>query len=363
MQERLRVVIAGGGTGGHLYPGLAVARMVMDLVPDAEVTFAGTVRGIESRVVPSEGFGLDTIRSAGLKGKSPAAIARGVGLLPLSAIDAWRLLARRRPHVVVGVGGYSSGPVVLLAAMRGTPTIVLEQNAVPGFANRRLARVVTAAAVTYEETLRWFGERGFVSGNPVRAGFLAIPAADPTVRAERRVLVFGGSQGARAINDTMCGAAPLLARSGLPLAVVHQTGTQDVVRVQVAYAAVGIAARVAPYLDRMDEEMAWADLIVCRAGATTLAEVTAAGRPAVLVPLPTATDDHQRRNAEALVRAGAAAMVEQRDLTPERIVGEIVALARNDERRREMGRRARERARPEAAQLIAQRVLQLARRA
>jgi UDP-N-acetylglucosamine--N-acetylmuramyl-(pentapeptide) pyrophosphoryl-undecaprenol N-acetylglucosamine transferase len=363
MDERLRVVIAGGGTGGHLYPGLAVARVLADGGPDVSVTFAGTARGIEARVVPAEGFALDTIRSAGLKGKSPLALARGVGLLPVSALDAWRLLARRRPHVVVGVGGYSSGPVVLLAAMRGTPTLLLEQNAVPGFANRRLARIVSAAAVTYEETLRWFGARGFVSGNPVRAGFPALPAADPSGRAERRVLVFGGSQGAHAINEAMAGAAALLARSGLPLRIVHQTGSRDMARVQSAYGAAGLEARVAPFLERMDEEMGWADLIVCRAGATTLAEVTAAGRPAVLVPLPTATDDHQRRNSEALVREGAAAMIEQRDLTPERLAGEIIALAREDARRLEIGRRARRWARPDAAQLIADRIRQLARRA
>jgi UDP-N-acetylglucosamine--N-acetylmuramyl-(pentapeptide) pyrophosphoryl-undecaprenol N-acetylglucosamine transferase len=363
MGEPLRVLIAGGGTGGHLYPGLAVARFLVETSPEATVTFAGTAKGLEARVVPREGFALDTIRSAGLKGKSPLALARGVGLLPLSAIDAWRVLSRRRPHVVVGVGGYSSGPVVLLAALRGISTLLLEQNAVPGFANRRLARLVTAAAVTYEETLEWFGRRGFVSGNPVRAGFLAIGAADPWHRAERRVLVFGGSQGARAINDAMAGAAPVLARSGLPLRIVHQTGERDVARLEAAYAAAGIEARVAPYLERMDEEMAWADLIVSRAGATTLAEVTAAGRLALLVPLPTATDDHQRRNAEALVRSGAAAMIEQRHLTPERLAGEIIALARDDERRIEMGRRARERARPDAAQLIADRIRQLARRA
>jgi UDP-N-acetylglucosamine--N-acetylmuramyl-(pentapeptide) pyrophosphoryl-undecaprenol N-acetylglucosamine transferase len=363
MVDGLRVVIAGGGTGGHLYPGLAVARLLVESEPSAVVTFAGTARGIEARVVPREGFALDTIRSAGLKGKSPAALARGLGLLPLSALDAWRVISTRTPHVVVGVGGYSSGPVVLLAALRGLPTLVLEQNAIPGFANRRLARLVTAAAVTYDESLAWFGARGFLSGNPVRAGFLAIPAPDPARRPERRVLVFGGSQGAHAINEAMAEAAPRLTRAGLPLEFVHQTGERDLARVRAAYEAAGLTARVAPYLDAMDDEMAWADLIVCRAGATTLAEVTAAGRPALLVPLPTATDDHQRRNALALVRGGAAAMVEPRELTPQRLADDIVALARDDERRIEMGRRARERARPDAAQLIADRIRQLARRA
>src|SRR5687768_13300008 len=161
----LSILIAGGGTGGHLYPGIAVARELMARVPGATVTFVGTAAGIESRVVPREGFTLDVIRSAGLKGKSPAALARGVGLLPLGALDAWRVISRRRPDAVVGVGGYSSGPVVALAALRRIPTLLMEQNAMPGLTNRLLARVVDAAAVTYEESRAFFGDKAFVSGN------------------------------------------------------------------------------------------------------------------------------------------------------------------------------------------------------
>ena len=202
----LSVLIAGGGTGGHLYPGLAVAQELLARRGDAHVTFVGTASGIESRVIPREGLDLDVIRSAGLKGKSLTALVRGLGLLPLSAWDAWCVLSRRRPKVVIGVGGYSSGPVVLLAALRGMPTLLMEQNAMPGLTNRLLARVVTAAAVTYPASLRYFAGRGFVSGNPVRAQFFegrrrhdqsdAPPGA-------ARVLVFGGSQGAHAINVAM----------------------------------------------------------------------------------------------------------------------------------------------------------------
>src|SRR5215211_2250896 len=166
-----RIVIAGGGTGGHLYPGIAVARELLSRRPDAVVTFAGTVRGIESRVVPREGFQLDVLRSAGLKGTSSGALIRGIALLPLSAIDAGRILARRKPQLVIGVGGYSSGPVVAAAAAKGIPTLLLEQNAVPGFTNRTLARIVSAAAVTFESTVSYFGRRGFVAGNPVRPEF------------------------------------------------------------------------------------------------------------------------------------------------------------------------------------------------
>ncbi|HZB26912.1 MAG TPA: glycosyltransferase, partial [Vicinamibacterales bacterium] len=169
----MRVVIAGGGTGGHLFPGLAVARELLRRRPEAVITFAGTARGIEARVIPSEGFELDVLRSAGLKGTRAVALARGLLLLPLGGIDAWRILSRRRPDVVIGVGGYSSGPVVLAAALRRIPTLLMEQNAVPGFTNRTLARVVSAAAVTFDETTTYFGRRGFVTGNPVRAEFFA----------------------------------------------------------------------------------------------------------------------------------------------------------------------------------------------
>ncbi|MGH9310739.1 MAG: undecaprenyldiphospho-muramoylpentapeptide beta-N-acetylglucosaminyltransferase, partial [Vicinamibacterales bacterium] len=328
----LAVVIAGGGTGGHLYPGIAVARELLHRLPDAVVTFAGTARGIESRVVPKEGFLLDVIRSAGLKGMSPAALVRGVGLLPLGGLDAWRIITRRRPDLVIGVGGYSSGPVVLAAAVRGVPTMVLEQNAVPGMTNRLLARVVKAAAVTFESTVTFFGRRGFVSGNPVRPEFLARGAgseqtSEPGVAAgPPRVLIFGGSQGAHAINMAMVEAASRLAAHRGGLAITHQTGQRDLERVRDGYRTAGLDARVEPFLYEMDREMKAADVIVCRAGATTIAELTAAGKPAVLIPLPTAADDHQRKNAEVLAKAGAAELIEQKDLTGAHLAERIVAL-------------------------------------
>src|SRR5688572_21705485 len=167
----ISLLIAGGGTGGHLYPGIAVARELMARMPDARVTFVGTAAGIEARVIPREGFELELIRSAGLKGKSLQSMARGVGLLPLSARDAWQAISRRRPSIVIGVGGYSSGPVVLLSALRGVPAMLMEQNAMPGFTNRALAPFVGAAAVTYQESVAYFGDKAFVSGNPVRPEF------------------------------------------------------------------------------------------------------------------------------------------------------------------------------------------------
>jgi UDP-N-acetylglucosamine--N-acetylmuramyl-(pentapeptide) pyrophosphoryl-undecaprenol N-acetylglucosamine transferase len=365
--ESLRVVIAGGGTGGHLFPGIAVARALRARVPDAQVSFAGTAQGLEARVVPREGLALDLIRSAGLKGKSLAVRVRGMAVLPASAWDAWCLVSRRKPHVVVGLGGYSAGPIVLLGALRGIPTLLMEQNAVPGVTNRLLARVVWAAAVTYDSTLPYFGSKGFVSGNPVRPEFFEGGDADGGINRETpqraaRILIFGGSQGAHAINMAMVEAAPYLAAATVPVVITHQTGASDLDVVRHAYRQAGVQARVEPFLDEMHVEMTAADLLVCRAGATTLAEIAAAGRASVLIPLPTATDDHQRKNAEVLARAGAAEVIEQRELTGRSLTGRIVALASDGGRRASMASAARALARPRAADAIVDRILGLARR-
>ena len=358
----LRVVIAGGGTGGHLYPGLAVARELQRRVPSARVTFAGTARGLEARVIPREGFELDLIRSAGLKGKSVGALLRGAALLPASALDAWRVLTRRRPMVVIGVGGYSSGPIVLAAALHRIPTLVLEQNATPGLTNRVLARVVDAAAVTFEATLPYFRGRGFVSGNPVRSEFFVDQGTPPPDAADTAaVLIVGGSQGAHAINMAMVEAAPRLAADGR-VAITHQTGERDVDMVRAAYNRAGLRARVEPFLFAMADEMRRADVVVARAGATTLAELAASGRPAVLIPLPTATDDHQRKNAMLLRDAAAAVVIEQRELTGEALGRVIGELAADSSRRKSMSAAMTGFSRPDAAAVIADRVLALARR-
>jgi UDP-N-acetylglucosamine--N-acetylmuramyl-(pentapeptide) pyrophosphoryl-undecaprenol N-acetylglucosamine transferase len=363
----LSVLIAGGGTGGHLYPGIAVAREIVARVPDSQVAFVGTAAGIESRVIPREGFALETIRSAGLKGKSVASLARGVALLPASAVDAWRVISRRRPSIVIGVGGYSSGPVVLLAALRGIPTMLMEQNAMPGVTNRLLARFVRAAAVTYDESSRFFAGRAFLAGNPVRPEFLGGEhdehgsPRDVVESRAARVLIFGGSQGAHAINMAMVEAAPRLAAAAARLEITHQTGERDLEMVRDGYGRAGLQARVEPFLYAMDREMKAADFVVCRAGATTLAELTAAGRPSILIPLPTATDDHQRKNAEALVVKGAARMIDQRSLTGELLASAIAAMAQNGDERAAMSAAAKRLAKPDAATVIVRRVLELAR--
>jgi UDP-N-acetylglucosamine--N-acetylmuramyl-(pentapeptide) pyrophosphoryl-undecaprenol N-acetylglucosamine transferase len=355
----LRIVIAGGGTGGHLYPGIAVAREVLKRRADAHVSFAGTERGIEARVLPREGFALDIIRSGGLKGKSMVDTLRGLALVPLGLVDAWRILSMRRPHLVIGVGGYSSGPVVMAAALRRIPTMLLEQNAVPGLTNRLLAPVVRAAAVTFESTRRFFGAKAFVSGNPVRPEFLAEADVTPEARPAT-VLVFGGSQGAHAINAAMSAAAPLLAANPATPYVVHQTGERDVDLVRTAYERAGLKAEVVPFLYDMGQRLRSADLVVCRAGATTLAELTAAGKAAILIPLPTATDDHQRKNAEALAADGAADVLLQADATGQRLAERILALAGDTGRRARMAAAARKLARPDAARVIVDRALALA---
>jgi UDP-N-acetylglucosamine--N-acetylmuramyl-(pentapeptide) pyrophosphoryl-undecaprenol N-acetylglucosamine transferase len=366
----VRVVIAGGGTGGHLYPGIAVARELLTRQPDSQISFAGTARGIEARVVPREGFPLDLLRSSGFKGKSIADRLRGVALVPAGLVDAWRIVSARRPQLVIGVGGYSSGPVVLAAALRGIPTMLLEQNAVPGLTNRMLAPFVRAAAVTFEATTSFFGSKAFVSGNPVRPEFVrAVQQNAESSTDERlssgagaRVLVFGGSQGAHAINMAMVEAAPELAANAARvggLRLVHQAGERDVEMVRAAYREAGLQADVEPFLFDMGRRIADADVIVCRAGATTLAELTAAAKAAILVPLPTATDDHQRKNAEALAASGAAEILLQAEMTGPVIARRMLALIGDRDRRVRMANAARALAKPDAARAIVDRALEL----
>jgi UDP-N-acetylglucosamine--N-acetylmuramyl-(pentapeptide) pyrophosphoryl-undecaprenol N-acetylglucosamine transferase len=364
----VRILVAGGGTGGHLYPGIALAREIKRREPEAQVAFVGTAAGVEATVVPREGFPLELIRVTGLKGKSTVQLIKGVLILPRAALDAWRVISRHRPDVVVGVGGFASGPVLLLAAMRGYPTMLLEQNALPGVTNRLLARWVRAAAVTFDEALATFPGTGFVTGNPVRPEFFAREEKEADDQfgsppSAARVLIFGGSQGAHAINVAMVEAAARLAAAGAPrLAITHQTGQRDVELVRDAYRRAGLEARVEAFLFEMDREMKAADLVVCRAGATTLSELAAAGKPAILVPLATAADDHQRKNAEVIARAGGGEVIEERELTGERLADALARLGGDLARRESMSAAIRSFARPDAAARIADKVWELAGR-
>src|SRR5947209_7952233 len=346
----MRVLIAAGGTGGHIYPGIAVAMEVMRRDTESEVRFVGTDRGLETRLVPKAGFKLSLIESAGLKNVGLAARLRSLLLLPKSFFAARKLIREFKPDVVVGAGGYVSGPVLLTAALMRVPTLVMESNALPGFTNRTLARFVDRAAVTFEAALPYFRGKGVATGNPVRREFFDIP---PKGRDATRfsLLIFGGSQGARAINEAMIAALPHLAEQQSVLRITHQTGEADFEKVSAGYKDAGWSeqADVQRYIDDIVSGFARADLIISRAGATTSAELVAAGKAAIMIPFPQAADDHQRKNAEALQAAGAASMILQRDLTGERLAAEIAALTNAPDELTRMEQSSRKLARGDAA--------------
>ncbi len=344
---RLSIIIAGGGTGGHIYPGIAIAQEFKRRNAQSEILFVGTARGLETRIVPREGFRLELIEAAALKGVSLLRQIRSLALLPRSFLKVRSLIKSFKPDVVIGVGGYSSGPVVLVASLMGIPTMIAEQNALPGFTNRVLARFVRAAAVSFEQARAFFGEKAEVTGNPVRTEFFGLPQKE--VGARVHILITGGSQGASAINEAMIAALPLLAVEGERLSLTHQTGEADYARVCEAYAQSGLKAEVKPFIERMEEELARADLVVSRAGATTVAELAAAGKPALMIPFPYAADDHQRKNAEAFERAGAGRMLLQAELTGERLAQELLQLISDPQRLSQMAKASRKLAHREAA--------------
>jgi UDP-N-acetylglucosamine--N-acetylmuramyl-(pentapeptide) pyrophosphoryl-undecaprenol N-acetylglucosamine transferase len=356
----VRVLIAGGGTGGHVVPALAIARELRDR-HGAEVRFVGTSRGLETRLVPEAGFGLELVRSGQLKNVSLATRLRTMMDLPLGVVECVRILREFRPQVVVGVGGYASGPGMLAAILKRVPTLAFEPNAVPGLANRLVGKRVSAAAVNFEQTMRYF-RNATVTGIPVRAEFFAI-APKPEGSA-LRLLVFGGSLGARVLNETMPKVAGRLLKRFDDLEIVHQAGGRHGEATAEAYAAAGLIGervRVQSYLDDMPGEFAAADLMLCRSGASTVAELGAAGKASLLVPFAQAADDHQRRNAEVFRDAGAARMLTEAELTsPEVLLDELVAMLGDPEALRVMGARARTLARPDAVREIAAMVVNLA---
>lgn len=322
-----RAIIAGGGTGGHLFPGIAVAREIQRRNGEAEILFVGAERGIESRLVPQEGFELRVLPLGGIKGKGWGTKVQSMAETVKGIFSAKRILKEFKPDVVVGVGGYASFPMMAAAILSGVPRMVMEQNSVPGLANRMLAPFVSCAAVTDPKTKATFGARGFVTGNPVRPEFKTIPPK--THQAPFTVLVFGGSQGAQSVNNAVRDSLPILAGSEdwkRNLKFVHQTGEKQVGEIRQAYAAAGFECDVRAFFNDFHHQYADADLIVSRAGATTVAEIKACGRAAILVPLPTAADDHQTRNAQAMVAENAAVMIANAELTGERLAGAIRSM-------------------------------------
>ena len=346
----MRALIAAAGTGGHIYPGIAVANEILRRDEKSQIRFVGTARGLENRLVPQAGFELSIIDSAGLKSVGTAARLRGLAKLPRSFAEARRIIREFRPDIVIGAGGYVSGPVLLMAALMKLPTIVFESNALPGWTNRKLARFVDKAAVSFEASLPFFSGKGVVIGNPVRREFFEIPVRqrDPS---QFSILIFGGSQGAHAINEAMVAALPELEAQRNLLRVTHQTGEADFEHVRNAYleAGWGEQAEVKRYIDDMVKSFAAADLVICRAGATTTAELIAAGKAAIMIPFPLAADDHQRKNAEALEANGAARMILQKDLTGTRLAQEIERLVQLPDELKKMEIASRKLARGDAA--------------
>jgi UDP-N-acetylglucosamine--N-acetylmuramyl-(pentapeptide) pyrophosphoryl-undecaprenol N-acetylglucosamine transferase len=377
--SQLRVLIAGGGTGGHIIPALAVARELEDH-HGAEVLFVGTPRGLESRLVPNSGFKLQLIKVGQLNRVSLQTQIRTLFDLPLALGSCVRLLWKYRPGVVLSVGGYASGPAAAAALLLQIPVMALEPNAMPGLANRLIGRYVRAAAVNFPAASRFF-RNAEVTGIPVRSEFFSLPAPPPV---PPRLLIFGGSQGARLFNNTMPKIVAELFQSVPGLSILHQCGPRFLAETEAMYRASGadpVFWSVKPFLDDMASRFAWANLVLARSGASTVAELAAAGKPSLLIPFAAAADDHQKRNAEEMVRAGAAVMLEERDLAepelaasdpavsepipteptgPARLLETLTTLLRDPQRLAAMSAAARTQAHPDAAQRIAAKLQQLA---
>ncbi len=331
------VVIAGGGTGGHLYPGIALAKALMKHDADIEITFVGTRQGIESRVLPREGLRLKTIWSGGLLGK------KGIGRLvnwiklPVSLLQSMAFLLTHRPRLVVGVGGYVSGPVALAAWALRIPVLIHEQNTVPGATNRWLGKIADRVAVTFEMSKKYFpAHKVETTGNMIREEFSEAEGANVPASGKFTVLVLGGSQGAHSINQAMLDALDALAPVKDRLHVIHQTGQADEAEIKAGYEHKGFSADARAFIYDMADQYRKASLIICRAGATTLAEVTALGIPAVLVPFPFAAHNHQEHNARALESGGAARVLLDKDVSGKALARIILDGIEHPEQLREM---------------------------
>lgn len=357
----MKLLVAGGGTGGHLFPGIAVAEEFLARDSANKVLFVGTERGVEAKLLPKLGYRLELIAAAGVRGKSLFGQIKGLAGLLYGYSQSRKILKEFRPDLVLGVGGYASAPVILAARGMLIPRFVHEQNAIPGMTNKLLSRIAEQAFISLEESRKFFPkDTTLLTGNPLRKQILAEVAAPPLANGGSEsseqggfhLLVFGGSLGAHSINMTLAAAAPLLVKLGGELTVTHQTGEKDFEQVAAAYRAAGVQAKVVPFIDNMAAEYRTADLIICRAGATTIAEVTACGKACIFIPFPHAVDDHQRKNAEALLKCSAGFMMLERELTAESLVQQIAELLSDPVLRRDTGLNARGVARIDAAKII-----------
>ena len=346
----MKLLIAGGGTGGHVFPALAIAQEWLSRGKEREVVLVGTERGIEMKLVPQAGLPLETLRVAGLKGKGGATLMRNLAMLAPAMLDARRVLRKHKPIAAFGVGGYAAGPMLLATWLSRVPNVIFEPNAEPGLTNKLLAKLSKRIATGYEISARAWGKKAIVTGCPVRQDFFSI--APRRLEKPSRLLVTGGSQGALPINRTFVDAMDRLAVRKNELSIVHQTGERDYNAVRTAYARREINAEVVPFLTNMAERFAWADVIVCRAGAITAAEIAAAGRAAIFIPFGAATDSHQLRNAQEMQRAGAGRLISEKELTAERLTTEIFSLIDQPEQLEMQSHAARSLARPHATRDI-----------
>ncbi len=359
--KKLKVLIAAGGTGGHVFPGIAIAEEMKRFDPSVLISFAGTERGLEADIVPKHGWRVAMIPSHSIKDRKGLAKIAAVLMIPLSVVRAMGILISSRPDVLVSIGGYAAGPLCLAAWMLRVPVALVEPNAIPGMTNRMLSRFAEKIFVAFSRAKEAFGAKAILTGTPVRRMVLEARHGEKPASERMTVLVFGGSQGARTLNRGIVAALPSLAPFREKLYFIHQTGAgDDRSAIGRAYNDAGIEANVFPFSDRMWECYENADLVVARSGANTVAEVAALGIPSVLVPYPYAADDHQRANAEALVRAGGAVMIDDRDFTGDRIAKEIVSMMNDRSRLEAMRRGALGFGRPDAARSIAKECLAIA---
>lgn len=350
----MKIIIAGGGTGGHLYPGIALAREFQRQDGKTEVLFVGTAEGIEAKVLPRENLPLRIIPVKGLMGKGWRRRLASFFFLPESLWESAKILREFRPDLVIGMGGYVSGPLLIASGMMGLKRVIIEPNRVPGFTNRALARCVHAVVVAFDESRQYLkGRHVRVLGTPVRTG-ISQRTKDAPLPGRQTLLILGGSQGAHSINRALIEALDHLRDRRDALVVVHQTGERDFRWVKEAYEEKGFSGRIEPYLFEIAPAYQAADLIISRAGAAAVAEITAAGKPAILIPYPYATHGHQQWNAESLARAGAAVVIANGDLKGEFLARTIMGLLGEPGRLREMAEKSRGMGRPEAARLIVQ---------
>jgi UDP-N-acetylglucosamine--N-acetylmuramyl-(pentapeptide) pyrophosphoryl-undecaprenol N-acetylglucosamine transferase len=358
-----RYIISGGGTGGHLYPAISVAEELLrqgltKKNSKEDILFVGTQRGIEARVIPQEGYRIEFLNVSGFVGKSLPKKIAALFKFALSFKDAWRILQRFRPVAVIGCGGYASLTMTLTASLKGIPTIILEQNSVPGLANRVLGRVVDAVCITYAESMAYFPkEKTFHTGNPIRSKILNAEPSEalklfPIDSSKKTVFVFGGSAGATAINNALIEALPYLLDLKLYLQFIHQTGEKDYDKVTEHYKKAGFSAYVFKFIEHMAEAYSLADLLICRAGASTLSEITAAGKASILIPYPYAAANHQEKNALRLEALNAARVLKERDLSGEHLAATIRKLLIESKQYLEMAKAASLIGMPEATEKV-----------